>query len=27
MPLDDAPRAYKIFQQKQDGAIKCILKP
>jgi threonine dehydrogenase-like Zn-dependent dehydrogenase len=27
MPLDDAPHAYEIFQKKQDGAIKCVLKP
>jgi len=25
--LDDAPYAYEIFQKKQDGAIKCVLKP
>ena len=27
MPLDDAPHGYEIFQRKQDGAIKCVLKP
>ena len=27
MPLEDAPLGYEIFQKKQDGAIKCILKP
>ena len=27
MPLDDAPHGYEIFQKKQDGAIKCVLKP
>ncbi len=27
VPLDDAPHAYEIFQKKQDGAIKILLKP
>ncbi len=27
MPLEEAPRAYDIFQNKQNGAIKCVLKP
>jgi threonine dehydrogenase-like Zn-dependent dehydrogenase len=27
MPLDEAPQAYEIFQKKQDGAIKIVLKP
>ncbi len=27
MPLRDAPLGYEIFQKKQDGAIKCVLKP
>jgi threonine dehydrogenase-like Zn-dependent dehydrogenase len=27
LPLDDAPRAYQIFQKKQDGAIKILLTP
>ncbi len=27
VPLDDAPLGYEIFQKKQDGAIKCVLKP
>ncbi|MDB5181047.1 MAG: frmA [Candidatus Saccharibacteria bacterium] len=27
VPLEDAPHAYEIFQKKQDGAIKIILKP
>lgn len=27
MPLEEAPRAYEIFQRKQDGCIKCVLKP
>jgi threonine dehydrogenase-like Zn-dependent dehydrogenase len=26
MPLEDAPFGYEIFQKKQDGAIKCVLK-
>ncbi|GGF16437.1 zinc-dependent alcohol dehydrogenase [Williamsia phyllosphaerae] len=26
-PLDQAPHAYEIFQKKQDGAVKIILKP
>ena len=26
MPLQDAPLGYEIFQKKQDGAIKCVLK-
>lgn len=26
-PLDQAPHAYEIFQKKQDGAVKVILKP
>ncbi|HEX2058741.1 MAG TPA: zinc-dependent alcohol dehydrogenase [Actinomycetota bacterium] len=26
MPLDDAPYGYEIFQKKQDGAIKVLLK-
>jgi threonine dehydrogenase-like Zn-dependent dehydrogenase len=26
MPLEDAPLGYEIFQKKQDGAIKCVLK-
>jgi threonine dehydrogenase-like Zn-dependent dehydrogenase len=25
--LDDAPRAYEMFQKKQDGCIKVVLKP
>jgi threonine dehydrogenase-like Zn-dependent dehydrogenase len=25
--LDDAPRAYDIFQKKQDGAVKVLLQP
>lgn len=25
--LDQAPHAYEIFQKKQDGAVKVILKP
>jgi threonine dehydrogenase-like Zn-dependent dehydrogenase len=25
--LDEAPRAYEIFQKKQDGAVKIVLKP
>jgi threonine dehydrogenase-like Zn-dependent dehydrogenase len=25
--LDDAPRGYEIFQKKQDGAVKILLKP
>jgi threonine dehydrogenase-like Zn-dependent dehydrogenase len=27
LPLDDAPRAYELFQEKRDGAIKIVLKP
>jgi threonine dehydrogenase-like Zn-dependent dehydrogenase len=27
MPLDAAPQAYDIFQKKQDGAVKVILRP
>lgn len=27
LPLDDAPHAYDIFQNKQDGAIKVMLQP
>jgi threonine dehydrogenase-like Zn-dependent dehydrogenase len=27
LPLDQAPHAYDIFQKKEDGAVKVILKP
>jgi threonine dehydrogenase-like Zn-dependent dehydrogenase len=27
LPLEQAPRAYEIFQKKQDGAIKILLQP
>jgi threonine dehydrogenase-like Zn-dependent dehydrogenase len=27
VPLDDAPQAYKMFQQKDDGCIKVVLNP
>ena len=27
LPLADAPRAYEMFQKKQDGCIKVVLKP
>jgi threonine dehydrogenase-like Zn-dependent dehydrogenase len=27
LPLDDAPRAYELFQKKDDGAIKVLLRP
>jgi threonine dehydrogenase-like Zn-dependent dehydrogenase len=27
LPLDDAPRAYDIFQKKEDGAVKILLHP
>ena len=27
LPLDDAPRAYELFQEKRDGAVKIVLKP
>jgi threonine dehydrogenase-like Zn-dependent dehydrogenase len=27
LPLDDAPRAYDIFQKKDDGAFKILLRP
>jgi threonine dehydrogenase-like Zn-dependent dehydrogenase len=26
-PLDDAPAAYEMFQKKQDGCVKVVLKP
>ena len=26
-PLDDAPGMYEIFQKKEDGCIKVVLKP
>jgi threonine dehydrogenase-like Zn-dependent dehydrogenase len=26
-PLDRAPEAYSMFQKKEDGAIKVVLKP
>jgi hypothetical protein len=26
-PLEQAPHGYDIFQKKQDGAIKIVLKP
>jgi threonine dehydrogenase-like Zn-dependent dehydrogenase len=25
--LDEGPRGYEIFQKKQDGAIKVVLRP
>jgi threonine dehydrogenase-like Zn-dependent dehydrogenase len=27
LPLEQAPEAYELFQEKQDGAIKIVLKP
>ena len=27
LPIDEAPHAYEIFQKKEDGAVKIILKP
>ncbi|HEV2127677.1 MAG TPA: zinc-dependent alcohol dehydrogenase [Thermomicrobiales bacterium] len=27
LPLDDAPRAYEMFQKKQDGAVKVLFQP
>jgi threonine dehydrogenase-like Zn-dependent dehydrogenase len=27
LPLEEAPRAYEIFQRKQDGAVKVLLQP
>jgi threonine dehydrogenase-like Zn-dependent dehydrogenase len=27
LPLDEAPHAYDIFQKKEDGAVKIVLKP
>jgi threonine dehydrogenase-like Zn-dependent dehydrogenase len=27
LPLEEAPNAYKIFQKKEDGAVKIVLKP
>lgn len=27
LPLEEAPRAYEMFQKKQDGAIKVVLQP
>lgn len=27
LPLDDAPGAYKMFRDKQDGCVKVVLKP
>jgi threonine dehydrogenase-like Zn-dependent dehydrogenase len=27
LPLDDAPRAYRMFRDKDDGCIKVVLKP
>ena len=26
-PLEEAPAAYEMFQRKQDGCIKVVLKP
>jgi threonine dehydrogenase-like Zn-dependent dehydrogenase len=27
LPLEDPPRGYEIFQKKEDGAVKAVLKP
>jgi threonine dehydrogenase-like Zn-dependent dehydrogenase len=27
LPLADAPRAYEMFQKKEDGAVKVVLEP
>jgi threonine dehydrogenase-like Zn-dependent dehydrogenase len=27
VPLDQAPEAYEMFQKKEDGAVKVLLRP
>jgi threonine dehydrogenase-like Zn-dependent dehydrogenase len=27
LPLVEAPRAYEMFQKKEDGAVKVLLQP
>ena len=27
VPLDEAPQAYEMFQKKEDGAVKVLLRP
>jgi threonine dehydrogenase-like Zn-dependent dehydrogenase len=27
LPLDEAPRGYELFKQKQDGCLKVVLEP
>ncbi len=27
LPLEEAPHGYEMFQKKEDGAIKVVLKP
>lgn len=27
LPLEDAPAAYELFQRKDDGAVKIVLRP
>jgi S-(hydroxymethyl)glutathione dehydrogenase/alcohol dehydrogenase len=27
LPLDEAPRAYQIFRDKEDNCVKVVLKP
>jgi threonine dehydrogenase-like Zn-dependent dehydrogenase len=27
LPLDDAPAAYRMFQEKKDGAVKVVFRP
>jgi threonine dehydrogenase-like Zn-dependent dehydrogenase len=27
LPLTDAPKAYEMFQKKQDGAVKVVFQP
>jgi threonine dehydrogenase-like Zn-dependent dehydrogenase len=27
LPLEEAPRAYEMFQRKQDGAVKVLFTP
>ncbi|MFE2182935.1 hypothetical protein [Streptomyces sp. NPDC059455] len=27
LPLEEAPRAYEMFQHKEDGAIKVLMRP
>jgi len=27
LPLDEAPEAYRMFQEKKDGAVKVVFRP